>query len=200
MGYYLDNKYYTIIDVSEWENNNNYITIVNNEEIIFTFKNFRQVDPVGYIYCEKDNNEYIESEKNNLKGIILEKYELKVEDCFYKIIIDFKDGIKETHTKPIKDDDSSWLVIPHVFRFQDNEFTQEKGNIEIFCYNLYKDEPQKITIPFKVQASSSQEMGIELHLISASLDNKKNISYVFNEISNNQLILAKMKNHVKIDS
>lgn len=67
------------------------------------------------------------------------------------------------------------------------------GEIIIKIYNLYGFE-DVIKIPFTVFQTSSQHQGIELKLVTANISNDKRVSYIFNNITENQLILAQREN------
>lgn len=206
MGFYNNNRYYTTINLAYPdtyqnvdENGNKLgIEIVNNEETTFTAEDVLHSNvEVNLIELEK-TNDFIEKERNTVK-FRTEKNGIPVEDCLYKIFIDYQDGYTDTFTRPIKGNDSSWLTFKHRFRFRDNKFVKNNDNdkapgaIKVKLYNLYGFTTD-IEIPFSIRQTSMQEQGIELKLVAANLDNNKNISYIFNNIGENQLLLARNKN------
>lgn len=205
MGFYNNNRYYTTIDLAysdiyqnvDKNGNKLGIEIVNNEETTFTAKDFLQSNnEINLIELEK-TKDFIEKERNTLK-FRTEKDGIRVEDCLYKIFIDYQDGHTDTFTRPILGKDHEWLTFTHRFRFRDNKFVKEKdtdkapGTIKVKLYNLY-GFTNDIEIPFSIRQTSMQEQGIELNLINANIDNNKNISYIFNNIGENQLFLARNK-------
>lgn len=154
MGFYYENKLQTELVINSIEVYPSGIEIVNNEEISFNLKDFKQIE----------HDEYI-----------------------HKIVIEYGDGIREVINKPIQNNEENWKKFTHYFAFKDDI---EQGNIEIRVYNLY-GEVRTILIKFKLKQLTLQEHDIEFRLISANLCNDKKISYVFNNINKNQLILAK---------
>lgn len=206
MGFYNNNRYYTTIDLAysdiyqnvDKNGNKLGIEIVNNEETTFTAKDFLQSNnEINLIELEK-TKDFIEKERNTLR-FRTEKDGIRVEDCLYKIFIDYQDGHTDTFTRPILGKDREWLTFTHRFRFRDNKFVKEKdtdkapGTIKVKLYNLY-GFTNDIEIPFSIRQTSMQEQGIELNLVNANIDNNKNISYIFNNIGENQLLLARNKN------
>lgn len=189
MGFYYNNKYDNTIDLSKENEYKNGIEIVNNEEIIFDATNIHQTHPENINLINLENSEDTIKKEDNLTPFELEQFSIPVEDCLYKIFIDYKDGYKDTLTRPILNNDNSWLKFSHTFNFPKG---QVSDTIDIKLYNLY-DFYTEIKIPFTIKNASIQEQGIELELLFANLDNNKNISYVFNEKTSNQVFLAQMK-------
>lgn len=109
----------------------------------------------------------------------------------YKIMIDFKDGSKQTISKPFKSltTNNDWLKFSHIFKFKDEKFFNAgfTDELEIKIYNLIKDEPELLKISFTVETGGNAE----IDLISANLTNDKKISYVFKTKDKNQIILGK---------
>lgn len=217
MGYYYKNNYETVLNVTNAEvsqdkdtsdlylcnSNIEPIEIVNNESIKFDFRKFIQTSNTGSILLEnekeiilnKEQESSIKLEKN--KGeefdfFILENNFFLSETCLYKIIIDFKDGSSVTLQRPIRGKDNSWMVVEHIFNFQNDI---ENDIIDIHLYNLYGFETH-LKLGFKVKRLSLQSQGIELSLVSANMDNEKRVSYIFNDLNENQLLLAR-RNMIK---
>ena len=201
MGYYYKNNYETVLTVSNDTLTSNFelcegevVEIVNNESIKFDFKNFKQYSNVGLILSEKEKEIVFNTlqeapillEKDS-EPFVLEHSYFQSEDCLYKIIIDYKDGERVTLNKPLSKDDNGWLEDEHTFNF-DKEITEDV--IDIYFYNLY-GFLHHVKLKFKTKNLSTYNKGIELSLVSANMDNDKNISYVFNNLNENQLILAK---------
>lgn len=126
------------------------------------------------------NNEEISFD---LKGFI----DIPHQSYIHKITADFGDGCYEVIVKPIKSENKNWMKFSHRFAFKEDI---KEGDIEINVYNLY-GESATLIIPFQVKQQSLKEQNIEFRLVSANLCNDKKISYVFNNINKNQLILAK---------
>lgn len=185
MGFYLGNTYQTTIDLGENGKYTNGIEIANNETIIFTAKNVIMYTDDAFLSVEKSDDTLVQESYDT---ILPEKSTFKVEKCLYKIKIDYGDGKSSIITRPIKNNDSSWLTFSHHYCFENFE----DNVIKVTLYNLYGFAVE-MEIPFKIRKSSLQNQGIELELITANLDNSKNVSYVFNEVANNQIILAKMR-------
>lgn len=177
MGFYHNNIYQTtlklvndnlsIIDNQCYLLNGDSINIVNNEKMIFDFSDFIQTI---------DNDASINENPN-----------FKISDCLYKIYIDFKDGETVTLQKPIRGNDKSWLLVEHLFTFK--KILRDE-TIDIILYNLYGFET-KLKLKFNAKSVSIKNSGIELKLLNSNLSNDKNISYIFNNVTENQLILAR---------
>lgn len=201
MGYYYKNNYETVLSVNNAELTSKFelcngetVEIVNNESIKFDFREFKQYSNVGLLLSENEKEIVFNTleaapiilEKDD-DAIVLEHNYFQSEDCLYKIIIDYKDGNKITLNKPLSGNDNSWMVTEHTFNFHQDI---ESDIIDIYLYNLYGFQ-HHVILKFKTKRLSAQSKGIELHLVSANIDNNKNISYVFNNLNENQLILAK---------
>lgn len=107
----------------------------------------------------------------------------------FKIHIENGDGSVELKQKPIKGDDKSWLTWSHKYNFKN---TAQNKNITITLYSLC-GATDVITIPFTILETSIEQQGIDLELVTANIDNSKEISYIFNNKTENQLILAKQQ-------
>lgn len=202
MGYYYDGKYENTLTF----NNNNGtipneyfykkgIEIVNNEEIIFDFSDFIQVENIGNILTEKstpENVKVINSEKT--KPMLLETTGFAVEDCLYQITINYKDGHKEKAIRP-HNGNKDWLIIKHKFTFNNEDYFNLSSDIstwptiDINIFNLYGIS-DTIKVPFRLRKASYTQSGIKLKLISANLRNDGKVSYVFSDVNNKQIILA----------
>lgn len=196
MGFYNKDTYYTTIDLSTIEEYKNGIEIINNEKIIFTTQNYTQSNDDLFLIGLEAIDSPLSTEDN--KDIRIEKNNIKIEDCLYKIFIDYQDGNKDTLVRPMKGNDHSWLTFEHLFRFKDDKFissseTPFPGKIKIILYNLY-GFTTLLEIPFCIKQTSMQEQGIELSILAANIDNNKKISYIFNNNNENQLILARNQN------
>lgn len=185
MGFYLGNTYQTAIDLSESEKYTKGIEIFNNETIDFSAKDVIISSDIIFLGVENSEETLVQESYDT---ILPEQSSFKVEDCLYKIKIDYGDGEKDTLIRPIKNNDGSWLSFSHHYCFEN--FSDNA--IKITLYNFYGFAAE-IEIPFKVKKTSLQSQGLELELVTVNLDNNKNVSYVFNEASNNQIILAKMR-------
>lgn len=126
------------------------------------------------------NNEEISFNLENFTQINHDEY-------IHKIVVYYGDGTNQTINKPIKNNEENWKKFNHLFSFKENI---NEGNIEIKIYNLY-GETVTIIIKFQLKHLSLKEQNIEFSLVSANLCNDKKISYIFNNINKNQLILAK---------
>ena len=154
MGFYYKNKEQAELVIDAIDSYKDGIEIVNNEEISFNLKDFKDIEH---------------------------------SDSIHKIEVDFGDGSNFTLNKPIKSEDENWMNVSHRFAFKEDI---NNGIIKIHFYNLYGESIAK-EINFKLKQLSLQEQEIEFRLVSANLRNDKKISYVFNNINKNQLILAK---------
>ena len=217
MGYYYKNNYENGLNVTNAEisqdsntldlylcnSNIEPIEIVNNESIKFDFRKFIQVSNLGSILLETEREQLLYKEQESpltseqkdgeeLDFFLLENNFFPVETCLYKIIIDFKDGSSVTLQRPIRGKDNSWMIVEHMFNFQNDI---EKDTIDIHLYNLYGFETH-LKLGFKVKQLSLQSQGIELSLVSANMDNEKRVSYIFNDLNENQLLLAR-RNAIK---
>lgn len=217
MGYYYKNNYETVLNVTNTEvsqdrntldlylcnSNIEPIEIVNNESIKFDFRKFIQASNLGSILLEKETEKLLHKEQESpirlekndgeyFDFFLLENNFFPVEDCLYKIIIDFKDGSSITRQRPLRGKDTSWMVITHTFNFQTSV---EEDVIDMHLYNLYGFETH-LKLKFKVKQLSLQSQGIELTLVAANMDNNKNVSYIFNDLNENQLLLAR-RNTIK---
>lgn len=126
------------------------------------------------------NNEEISF---NIKGFI----EIPHPAYIHKIVADFGDGTTLVLNKPMNSEDDSWMRFSHRFIFGENV---QSGKVVINVYNIYGESGKK-ELNFTVKLQTLAEQNIEFRLVSANLCNDKKISYVFNNIDKNQLILAK---------
>jgi len=177
MGFYINSSYKDKFIINNDNISDNFITIVNNEKIIFDLSNYR--------YTNDTELHEIEDKKSNINP----------KNCLYKISMDYGDGNIETHVKPIKSSESSWLIFEHLYAIEDESYFNKNHKIKINLYNLY-GFVDTIEITYNIEKISAQQNGIELRLVSANLRNDKKISYIFNNINKNQLFIAKNKNKV----
>lgn len=210
MGYYYKNNYETALNVNNAELTSDLyicdgetVEIVNNESIRFDFRKFIQESNMGSILLENEKENLLHKEQESpirlekqdndvFDFFLLENNFFPVETCLYKIIIDFKDGTKVTLQRPIIGTGNSWMVLDHIFNFQNDV---EEDVIDMHLYNLYGFETH-LKLKFKVKQLSLQSQGIELSLVSANMDNNKSVSYIFNDLNENQLLLAR-RNAIK---
>lgn len=114
-----------------------------------------------------------------------------MESSLYKIIIDFKDGSTAVLQRPINNvsNDTSWMTIDHTFNFK-NEPEGNYGIIDMHLYYLYGTE-KHIKLKFIIKGQSLQNQDVKLSLVNANMDNNKKVSYIFNYLNENQLLLAR---------
>ena len=164
------------------------IIVKNNESIIFDFDGYSLTRDKDYILEEnpenilllEDGSEFLMeyNEDPYLKGII-------------KISIDFGDGTNIIQFKPIKSSSSSWNKIEHRFAFKnESDFsTSEEKSIKISVYSI-DGKSNSFTIKYTVDKVSAAQYGLDLNLVNANITNDKNISYIFNDNNNKQIIIA----------
>jgi hypothetical protein len=80
------------------------------------------------------------------------------------------------------------MVIKHVFNFKNNIIDKDFDIIDMHLYYLYGFE-KHIKLKFKVRQSLQNKHSF--NLVSANMDNNKKVSYIFNNIDENQLLLAR---------
>lgn len=163
------------------------IIVKNNESIIFDFDGYSLTRDKDYILEEnpenilllEDGSEFLMeyNEDPYLKGII-------------KISIDFGDGKNIIQFKPIKSSSSSWNKIEHRFAFKnESDFTSEEKSMKISVYSI-DGKSNSFTIKYTVDKVSAAQYGLDLNLVNANITNDKNISYIFNDNNNKQIIIA----------
>ena len=164
------------------------IIVKNNESIIFDFDGYSLTRDKDYILEEnpenilllEDGSEFLMeyNEDPYLKGII-------------KISIDFGDGTNIIQFKPIKSSSSSWNKIEHRFAFKnESDFsTSEEKSMKISVYSI-DGKSNSFTIKYTVDKVSAAQYGLDLNLVNANITNDKNISYIFNDNNNKQIIIA----------
>lgn len=165
MGYYVKTtNYYSEVYTLQNEGITEMpaIVITNNENITFDFSSY-------YIKNEDDT-------KNPYEKI--------------KIKIDYGDGNKETLIKPLTNKGKIWDKIKHHYNFTDPEIFNNGGNIVIEIKNI-EGITDKITIPFEILESTSTSYNVALELLNANLTNDSRISFILNNLQDNQIILAK---------
>lgn len=193
MGFYYKGNYYSEIHVNNYIDYKEPIEIINNEKIIFYFNDFIQSSDDAYINTESkqpdnDNTVVTEFDADPLQ---LEKANIKVENCLYKISIDYDDGNKDVKVRPISNPNNNWLIFEHQFSFTNKEYFQGKqGLLVLKIYNLY-GFVTVIEIPYILKVTTMAQQAIELDLIKTNLDNNKKISYIFEEVNKHQIFLAR---------
>ena len=187
MGYYVDktnfySEIYNVVrednDIIDYSANGRIITknkiiIINNELITFNLEKY------DLYYIEQD-------EKKSPYGKI-------------KIKVDFGDGQNNLSVKPLSHKNfilgntTSWCTIEHFYSFKEKEYFEKEGKI-IFEIKNIEGLCDTIIIPFELINSSVNSYNAKLDLMSANLTNDNNISFVFNNVQDNQLIFASIKN------
>lgn len=210
MGYYVDktnfySEIYNVVrednDIIDYSTNGRIITknkiiIINNESITFNLEKYDLYYITKHIIKEEIDKK-ISSEKIN--PFIIEQSGKKSPYDKIKIKVDFGDGQHDLLVKPLSHKNfilgnkTSWCTIEHFYSFKEKEYFEKGGKI-IFEIKNIEGLCDIIIIPFELINSSVNNYNAKLDLMSANLTNDNNISFVFNNVQDNQLIFASTKN------
>lgn len=159
-------------------------------------------------YYEKSTNYYSETYKLNsnlveeLPTIVIinnesirfdfSDYKMDSQYDKIKIKIDFGDGKKNLLIKPLNSRGGTWDIIEHFYSIDDKETIETGNKITIEIKNI-EGLTDNIVIPFEILKSESTSYNVALELLNANLTNDNKISFIFNNIQDNQVILASTK-------